>query len=106
MVVITSARYAERGTVRAGLLTSPLGINATSIPTKANINKTTASPNGLLPGQPDQPRFCGLRKKIPTQMNRSKGRSLEILIDVTSTENSSTTRLVSSKRTRYTQNIT
>ena len=39
MVVMTSARYAERGTVRAGFFTSPLGINATSIPTKAKINK-------------------------------------------------------------------
>src|SRR5438093_25705 len=35
IVVTTSARYADRGTVRAGFLTSPLGINATSIPTNA-----------------------------------------------------------------------
>src|SRR5881409_925981 len=56
-VVMTRARYAERGTVRAGFFTSPLGINATSIPTNAKINRITASPNDLLLGQPLQARF-------------------------------------------------
>ena len=50
---------AERGTVRAGFFTSPLGINATSIPTKAKIKSMTSSPNDLLPGQPLQLRFGG-----------------------------------------------
>src|SRR5207248_3226874 len=51
-------RKRERG-VSDGLLTSPHGISATSIPTKTKINKMTASPKGLLPGQPVKARFGG-----------------------------------------------
>src|SRR5256886_17626733 len=75
IVVITSARYAERGTVRAGFFTSPLGINATSIPTKAKINRMTTSPNDLLPGQALQARFGGGKKKNSPQTKTTGGRS-------------------------------
>src|ERR1051326_4380252 len=82
-VVTTSARYADRGTVRAGFFTSPLGISATSIPTKAKINRITASPNDLLPGQLLQARFGGGIKNIPAQTNNNSGRSFATVMTVT-----------------------
>jgi len=94
IVVTTSARYAERGTVRAGFFTSPLGISATSIPTNAKINKMTLSPNCLLLGQPLHPRFGGEMKKIPTQMNSSSGRSFAAVITVTAPAPSRTPRVL------------
>src|SRR3954452_15723270 len=105
-VVITSARYADRGTVRAGFFTSPLGINATSIPTKAKINKITESPNDLLLGQPFQERFGPWMKNIPTETNSSRGRSLATVITVTAPAPSRTPRMLINTRDPYTQSIT
>src|SRR4029077_1376998 len=98
IVVVTSARYADRGTVRAGFFTSPLGISATSIPTKAKIKRITASPNDLLLGQPLQARFGGGIKNIPTQMNNSRGRSLATVITVTAPAPSRTPRMLINTR--------
>ena len=94
IVVTTSARYADRGTVRDGFFTSPLGINATSIPTKANIKSTTASPKDLLVGQPLQLRFDPLMKKIPAPMNKRSGKSFATVMIVTAPAPSRTPRML------------
>src|SRR5205807_8068545 len=93
IVVITRARYAERGTVRAGFFTPPLGINATSIPPHAKIKRITASPNDLLPGQPLHARFGGRIKNIPTQTNSSRGRSFATVTTATAPAPPPTPRL-------------
>src|SRR6266480_1654950 len=82
-VVMTRARYTERGTVRDGFFTSPLGINATSIPTNAKINRITALPNDSLVGQLLQLRFGGWINNTPTEMNTSSGSSFTKVTTVT-----------------------
>src|SRR5205807_8635126 len=106
IVVTTSARYAERGTVRAGIFTSPLGINATSIPTKAKINRITASPNDLLPGQALQLRFGGWIKNSPAQMNNKSGKSFATVITVTAPAPSRTPRMLINTSEPYTASMT
>ena len=80
--------------MRAGFFTSPLGINATSIPTNAKINKMTLSPIALLPGHAVQVRFAGRIKKMPAQMNNNSGRSFATVSVVTAPAPSRTPRML------------
>src|SRR5437870_12945415 len=105
-VVMTRARYADRGTVRAGFFTSPLGINATSIPTNAKISRITASPNDLLLGQLIQARFGAWLKNIPSPTNSNSGRSFATVITVTAPAPWRTPRMWINTSYAYTANIT